>query len=284
MDDGLSFAWLPKAAVYGLGQLAIGVGIVRRLGTPARSGSGTGTSLEEYLTRVARALALLLLLALGLRLWAQTASAFGQSDAWAVENLRVIALESRWGLGWRLQVTAVTVLLAAVVLMPGRQSRWILFEIGAVGLALAMPLLGHAAGSAWRHGMHAVHNVAAAAWLGTLGVITIAAWQSAARSSLERLVRRFSPIALTSAGVVFASGVVAAWVYVGSWSSLWATSYGRVLIAKLAGVAVVMACGAINWREARGGRVPQRALMTIEWIAALLVVGFTGVLTETEHP
>jgi putative copper export protein len=147
-----------------------------------------------------------------------------------------------------------------------------------------MPLLGHAAGSAWRHGMHAAHNLAAAAWLGTLGVITIAAWQSSARSSLERLVRGFSPIALTSAGMVFASGAVAAWVYVGSWSSLWATSYGRVLIAKLTVVAVVMACGGINWREVRGGRVPKRALMTIEWLAALLVVGFTGVLTETEHP
>jgi hypothetical protein len=57
-----------------------------------------------------------------------------------------------------------------------------------------------------------------------------------------------------------------------------------VLIAKLTVVAVVMACGGINWREVRGGRVPKRALMTIEWLAALLVVGFTGVLTETEHP
>lgn len=284
MDDGLSFAWLPKAAVYGLGQLAIGIGIVRRLDTHARSGSGSGARLEDYLTRFARAVALLLLLALALRLWAQTASAFGPSEAWAMENLRVIGFESRWGRGWRLQVTAVTVLLAAVLLMPGRQSRWTLFEIGAVGLALAMPLLGHAAGSAWRHGMHAVHNLAAAAWLGTLGVITIAAWQPGARSSLDRLVRGFSPMALTSAGVAFASGVVAACVYVGSWSSLWTTSYGRVLIAKLTAVAVVMACGAINLREARGGRVPRREVMTIEWLAALLVVGFTGMLTETEHP
>jgi copper transport protein len=285
VDGGLSFLWLPKAAVYGLGQLAIGIGIVRRLEMHARSGSGTDASLEQYLTRFARVLALLFLIALAFRLWAQTASAFGQSDAWAIENLRIIAFESRWGRGWRLQMTAVAVLLAgAVLVMPGRQPRWILFEIGAVGLALAMPLLGHAAGSAWRHGMHVAHNLAAAVWLGTLGVITIATWQSSARRSVERLVRDFSPIALGSAGVVFASGVVAAWVYVGSWSSLWTTVYGRVLLAKLTGVAVVLTCGGINSLEVRGGRAPRRALLTIEWLAALLVLGFAGVLGETEHP
>jgi copper transport protein len=151
-------------------------------------------------------------------------------------------------------------------------------------LALAMPLLGHAAGSAWRQAMHVAHNLAAGAWIGTLGVITIAAWQPSSRVPVPRLVRDFSPIALTSAGVVAVSGVIAAWTYVGSWPALWGTAYGRVLLVKLGGVALVASCGALNWREVRRGLAPRRALLTVEWLVALTVVGLTGVLTETEHP
>jgi putative copper export protein len=284
VDEGLSLMWLPKAAVYGLGQLVIGIAIVRRLGNRTGTFAEHDANLEHYFLGFARALALLLVIALTFRLWAQTASAFGYSDGWAFENLRVIALESRWGHGWRLQMIAVAVLMIAVFGMHARPIRWPLFATGAVGLALAMPMLGHAAGSSWRHAIHVSHNLAAAAWVGTLGVITIAAWHSRARPAIEPLVRAFSPVALTSAGIVLASGVVASWIYVGSWSSLWGTAYGGVLIAKLTGVTVVLACGGINWREVRRGGVPSRLVMSVEWLAVLAVIGLTGVLTETEHP
>jgi copper transport protein len=282
VDDGLSFAWLPKAAVYALGQLAIGIGIVRRLARNTRS-SSRDADLGAYLARLARVLALLLLLALALRLWAQTASAFGPSDAWAFENLRLIGLESRWGHGWRLQLLAAAILFAAIARSPG-PLRWALFDAGAIALALAMPLLGHAAGSWSRHGMHVAHNLATACWLGTLGVITIASWQPRARSVVDPLVRAFSPIALTAAGVAVVSGALAAWLYVGSWSAFWTTSYGRVLALKLVGVAVIVACGWTNWRSVTHGRSARAVVITTEWLAALGVLALTGVLTETEHP
>lgn len=283
MDDGLSIAWLPKAAVYGLGQLAVGIGIVRRLARHAGRGSGSGADLGRYLTRLARVLPLLLLLALALRLWVQTAAAFGQSEAWILENLRVIAFESRWGRGWRLQVFAAAIMLAAGAVRRDAL-RWPLFYAGSLGLVLAMPLLGHAAGSWSRHLMHVTHNLATALWLGTLGVITIASWRPWARSSVDGLVAAFSPIALASAGAAFVSGVVAAWVYVGSWPALGTTSYGRVLTLKLLGVAVIVACGWTNWRAVRVGPSARSGVMTTESLAALAVIGLTGVLTETEHP
>jgi putative copper export protein len=283
VDDGLSIAWLAKAVVYGLGQLAIGIAVARRLAWHAGPGSGSGADLERYLIRFARVLALLILLALAFRLWAQTASAFGQSDAWALENLRLIAIESRWGHGWRLQTFAAAILLAAVA-VPRDALRWPLFYAGSLGLVLAMPLLGHAAGSWLRYGMHVTHNLATALWLGTLGVITIASWRPWARSSVDALVGAFSPIALASAGAAFVSGVVAAWVYVGSWPALGTTSYGRVLTLKLLGVAAIVACGWTNWRAVRVGRSARSGVMTTEWLAALAAIGLTGVLTETEHP
>jgi copper transport protein len=101
---------------------------------------------------------------------------------------------------------------------------------------------------------------------------------------VECLVRAFSPVALASAGTVLVSGVVAAWVYVGSWPALLTTSYGRVLTVKLIGVTVILACGWTNWRAVRGGGSARPLVMTAEWLAALAVLALTGVLTETEHP
>jgi hypothetical protein len=57
-----------------------------------------------------------------------------------------------------------------------------------------------------------------------------------------------------------------------------------VLSLKLGAVALVGLCGFTNWRGVRRGTEPRRALMTAEWIAALLVVAITGLLTEMEHP
>lgn len=278
MEEALSLAWLPKAVVYGLGQLAVGIVVVRRL-----SQDSDDDNLETYLTRLARVVAAVVVLALGLRLWVQTASAFGLSDA-SFANLHLVAIESRWGRGWRWQMIASAALLVSVVAIPHRRLRWTSFKLGAFGLALAMPLLGHAAGSWPRYLVHVAHNLAAAMWIGTLGVLTVASWRSQRGAAIGVLVRAFSPVALTSSCVAFASGTVAAYLYVGTWSALAATSYGRVLLLKLGAVALITGCGWTNWRTVRRGQSPRHGLMAIEWILALLVVGLTGLLTETEHP
>lgn len=284
MDDGFAYAWAPKAAVYGLGQLAIGIVVVRWLAHTARGDGRSSPSFDAWLVRFARTVSVLLIGGLILRLLAQTASAFGVDGAWAAGNLRLIALESRWGSGWRLQVLSAVGMLTAV-LLPGR-ARWPVFGVCAVGLGLTMPALGHAAGSPARYAVHGVHNIGAAVWLGTLGVLTLAAWRSRMlpAGSIAGLVREFSPVALTMAAGVAATGVVAAWLYVGSWTALWTTPYGRVLSAKLLGVAIILACGWANWRDARTGSAPRRTIMTLEWFAAAVVLGITGVLTESEHP
>jgi putative copper export protein len=97
------------------------------------------------------------------------------------------------------------------------------------------------------------------------------------------LIRRFSPLALAAAVAVATSGVLVAWIYVGSWAAMWTTDYGRLLTMKLLGVMSIGACGWTNWREVRAGRQPRRAVMTLEWMMAVVVVGLTGALTETEH-
>lgn len=277
MDDGLLLAWLPKAVVYICAQLSVGLIVVRGFAPSPFAKSA-------WFNRCATAASLLLCGALLARVWVQSASAFGASDALLPENLTLIALESRWGGSWRLQAYAAAAMVL-FALIPRRMG-WGLFAISAIALCLVMPALGHAGGSASRHAIHAIHNLGAAAWLGTVGALAIAAWTwpRAEQSAIGAIVKRFSPLALCAAATVATSGVSAGWLYVGSWDALISTDYGRALLLKLLGVGVIAGCGLVNWRNARRGNPPHRMVMTLEWIAAVVVLILTAQLTETEHP
>lgn len=291
MEEGLGYEWLPKAAVYLLGQLAIGVCVFRWVAGRGRDPSGAVAQLcEAWLKNCALLISLLLLLALVGRSWAHTAAAFGPREAWLPENLRLVVLESRWGESWRLQLYSALAMNGAALLSRVTPRGWTVFAASGLGLAVAMPLLGHAAGSPPRRLLHLAHNLSAALWLGTLGVMTaFAVWAhvragSGHRDHLGPLVARFSPLALAAAAVVAASGICAAWLYVGSFEAMWTTAYGRTLALKLAAVAPVLACGWSNWRRVRANQSPRLAWMMVEWMCALFVVGLTGILTETAHP
>ncbi len=278
MEEELILAWLPKAVVYLMNQLAIGLLVVRRL-TPQQSASATALQ-----RRMAIVLSLCLLAGLAGRLWVQSAIAFGVGDAALSENLQLIGIESRWGGSWRLQVYAAATMLVTALLLRAAGALWAVFAFSSIALSLIMPLLGHAGGSAPRHVLHALHNLGAAIWLGTLGVIALWAWRPARLDSWPEVVRRFSPLALTSSTLVLVSGLIAAWIYLGTWSALTTTPYGVALLWKLGAVAVVTLCGWTNWQAVRRGSSPNRLVMTIEWLAAVLVVALTAQLTETEHP
>lgn len=278
MDDELILAWLPKAVVYLMSQLAIGLLVVRRLmphqdaPTPARQ------------RRAAILLSAILLVGLAGRLWVQSATAFGVSEATLPENLQLIAIESRWGGSWRLQVYAAAAMLMAALLLRASGAFWAVFALSSIALCLVLPLLGHAGGSAWRHLLHALHNLGAAMWLGTLGVMVVGAWRPTRPWAWTEAVRRFSPLALTCSTLVFLSGLIAAWIYLGSITALTTSAYGSALLWKLGAVAVVALCGWINWLGVRRGATANRLVMTIEWLAAVLVMALTAQLTETEHP
>jgi copper resistance protein D len=64
--------------------------------------------------------------------------------------------------------------------------------------------------------------------------------------------RRFSAMGIVIVVVVFATGIVNAWILVGSWHALIVTGYGRLLILKLALFAIMLLIAAANrfwlWR------------------------------------
>jgi copper transport protein len=282
----IGYEWLPKAAVYALCQFALGLAVARRVARPADG--GVTPSLDARLARAAGVVATALFVALAVRAWLHTVAAFGWADALVVENLRVIALESRWGGRWQAQMLAAGLLVVAALATRRGAGGWSFFALAALAVAATQPLLGHAGGSAWRHVVHAAHLVASGLWLGTVGVVAALVVTSAARGraddALGPLLTRFSPLALAAAAVVFGTGGIAVWLYLGSLDALTTSDYGRALLVKLGVVALIGVCGWRNWQRVRRGRTPERLVMTIEWAAALAAVVVTAVLTETEHP
>jgi putative copper resistance protein D len=89
----------------------------------------------------------------------------------------------------------------------------------------------------------AVHALAAAVWCGGLAALAVTVQH---RGQWARVLPRFSQLSLLCVAVLLGSGVAAALVVVDRPSELYATGYGRVLLAKvvLAAALVVLA-----WRN-----------------------------------
>lgn len=288
---------LPKAACYISLAVIIGLVVARwMLGRAAGNSAEAVGSLSALAVVAAGALAFSSLM----RLIGHTIAAFGPADALAWENLRLIAIESRWGTSWQMQFLAASFVLAAAIAIHVRGGRgWSSLAVTALIACAATPLLGHAAGSVWRGMLHGTHVLAGGAWLGTLIVIVLVDGMSHRHRGESRalpetgglagpiatgLVYQFSPVALTAAAVVFASGLLAAVVYLATLADLLHTAYGRALTIKLTLVLGILVCGYANWQRARTRQAPWMPLLRAEATLALLVLVVTSVLTELEHP
>ncbi|MGC4082316.1 MAG: CopD family protein [Vicinamibacterales bacterium] len=276
-----------KIAAYAAVIIAVGISGVRLLLLRVDTVDVDGDArVERGLTRAAGVAALLLLLGVAIRAVAHTATAFGWADTWSIENLRLIALESRWGEGWRLQAAAAAAWTLVVVLArlaPGRSTRAVM-GLAALTACAALPQTGHAASEPYRWVLHALHIAAAGCWAGTL--LVLALWiRNAAPDALVPLLRRFSTLAAIAVAVVGASGAIAAVFYVGEWRNLWNSEYGLVLLTKIGLVGLMGVAGAINWTylHRRGEAVAPRTVQ-IEAVLAIAVIVITGWLTETAHP
>lgn len=245
-----------------LGSVAFTV-IVLGAATNAGLPKGVAEGVSTGTLRIAAAAAVLLLVALPLRLWLQ-ARTLVLDDPGA--NLAAVMWGTPWSMGWWVH-GAAGVLAAAGVALCWRGRR------GAAGwqvllpVALLVPLAPILSGHAWAdapRGLSAVatylHVVAAGAWVGGLFCLlsaglpalrAAAADNGGAWSGLPTLVGAFSRLALVAVGTLVVSGGVKAWLHLGAPSDLWTTPWGRSLLVKDFIVACVMAIGFYNWRVVR---------------------------------
>ena len=207
-----------------------------------------------------------------------------------------MAMHTRWGFALRLELGAAVVALVSFVLAARRlRGAWLLAGISAIVLAVTPALAGHAAASpkftSLMIGADFLHVLGGATWLGNLlsiiliGIpIALTLDGSGRWEAVASLVNAFSPIALASAAIVGASGVVAS-CYLELSATLWQTAYGQVLLLKLALVAITLIIGAYNFRRVQPQLVRQEGTAKLQQSAALelsvglLILLVTGFLT-----
>ncbi|MFC9822186.1 copper resistance CopC/CopD family protein [Streptomyces erythrochromogenes] len=118
--------------------------------------------------------------------------------------------------------------IGGAVVCGGIAATWALSEHASTGIqpGLAMPA-------------DILHMMAVATWLGGLSALLVALHKV---PGIEHsAVRRFSRVAFVSVVVLAVTGVYQAWRQTGSWSALTGTEYGRLLLLKVALVAVLLA-------------------------------------------
>ena len=299
MDTALLLESSTKILLYAALLVAIGGSALRWVLLPrvlTELGADRVLIFERATARLALLAAGVALAASALRVWTHTESVFGFEGARSWDTIKLIALQSRWGHGWKPQIIAALILVLASAATVWRRAAWPLATLAVAIFTVTIPLLGHAAGSNYRLALHAVHILAAGVWLGTLAAIVCIRVPSTAVSigppvPVEKMrliiLRRFSPLAIFGAAVVTAAGLVAAYTYLGAVSNLWLTGYGRVLVLKVALVGAVLLCGFTNWRRLHRFRVEElssRSIILHEVALAVAVVVVTGFLTETGHP
>jgi copper transport protein len=243
----------------------------------------------------ASALALALVSLAGIGLQGAQASGLG-FDATVRPSLVGDVLETRFGHAWlaRAGLAAAVALLAMLALLrPWRRERLLAAAVCALGVLIAATpaFSGHArvegaiaVASDW------VHVLAAAAWAGGLAFLLLALarargdrWPLAARA-----VPRFSALAVVAVAWLLSAGVVNGVLEIRSWNGLWHTTYGQLLLVKVALVLPVLALGAFNNRVSvprlRAGiasALERRRFLratAAELVLVVCIVGVTAVL------
>jgi putative copper resistance protein D len=176
-----------------------------------------------------------------------------------------------------------------------------------LGLTAALAWTGHAGSTAGEMGIlhltaDTLHLLAAAVWIG--GLVSLVLLLSVSRrdqtpagiSFARDAAQRFSTMGIAVVVVVFATGIINAWILVGSWHALIVTGYGRLLMLKVVLFAAMLLTAAANrfWLTPRlalpSGSEPQYEAVhrlernsIIEIALALLIFAIVGML-GTLHP
>jgi copper transport protein len=208
---------------------------------------------------------------------------------------------THWLAMWKMQLGSACVAGIGLLLARGRVAAgWVIANLACVVLATATALGGHAGASDNLHVVSvagdAVHVLAAASWMGSLlwlavvGLPLVHASGDGRAVRVAALVNAFSPVALGSVSLLIATGVMSAWLRLGSLSALWVSPYGNMLLRKLFFVAAVAVVGSWNWRRIRpslGTDDASARLRRSAWLElafAVVVLVFTALLVSMPTP
>jgi copper transport protein len=250
-------------------------------------------------------------------IYVQIASAeFAFKSAFDVAGVLPLWRSSAFGRGWLdLELTFAMFGVAAAIAiaadrteLPQRTLAGLLSLVGALGAAAAVLLVpglaGHAAQTAPKGlslALDWIHLVACSLWIGgLLGLLVLWTCLGGERrtAGLAVCVPRFSRVAFVSVVALIGSGIGASLIRFPTFSSLWQTSYGTALIAKIALLLTAMAVASGNLLRARPrlvaaardpsiGSGPARLLRGLVAGEVVLIVGAlfaAGILSSLPPP
>jgi putative copper export protein len=206
-----------------------------------------------------------------------------------------LLLTTPWGAVWNGAMLGFVIAAVCFGLaVRGNAVVWVVGSAAVLGLGFFPGLTGHAAGAGEGRTVallaDAIHVWAAGAWIGGLAVVVALDARSRSRSdaiTLSATIPVFSPVALVSAGLLGVTGAMRAWRELESFAALGSTSYGRMLLLKIALVGVVLILGAVNWRRltprlgTEDGVRALRRSARLELLAANAVLLATALLVRT---
>lgn len=148
------------------------------------------------------------------------------------------------------------------------------------GILIAKSLNSHAIATAVpvvTVGLNFVHLMLSALWIAGLFYI-ISLWR---KGTPHAFVPTFSKMALISIISLTVTGSIYAWLLAPELSSLWTTTWGYWLLAKIAAVIVVFVLGAFIRRHMKKkGSLSERRYLYFDVVLALTILGIVGVLTQ----
>lgn len=227
------------------------------------------------------------------------------SEAMTTRVLSTVLNRTQFGLVSEIRIVLALAVAACLASYRFALAEWLAPAV-ALGLAAAIAWTGHAGSTPGDTGLlhlaaDALHLLGASAWIGGLVSLVLVLTavrhrQSVASASLAwDATRRFSTLGIVSVAILAATGIVNAWILVGSFHALVTTGYGRLLMLKLVVFATMLVFAFVN----RFLLTPQLAVSSgeprlealrqltryssIEIALALAIFAIVGVL-GTLHP
>lgn len=223
------------------------------------------------------------------------------TEVWRAGGIWTVVSETRFG-QVSLARLAAAALLAASLPLVTRDTGHRLWSTAAIVLASALLIApawtGHAGATPGAVGVFplvadALHLLAAGAWLGglpPLAMLLATTWRQKEprwATITVSAVQRFSLLGVISVGTLLASGIANSWYEVGTLNNLFSTSYGQLVLIKIALFAAMVGLAAIN-RFYLTPRLPSPSTVrhlygtclveTGLGFAAVAVVGFLGAM------
>jgi len=249
-------------------------------------------SLAQFSNRVAMAGAALIAALMAPRAVVQAFASATPTDP--TGPLVLAVLRSPWGTALVLQAMAAALVFVGLRFAGATRLYTRLTDVGIAMLLVAPAFLGHAAADADRALasiiVNTLHVAAAGGWIGALLVLTLLARTVRTRDDggalLASLIVAFHPLALASAGLVFATGLATAWLRMGAPEGIANSTYSGLFVIKVVLVFATGAVGAGHAKQAkrRVATVDRTAIFRTllgESLLAVLVLLVTAVLTGT---